>query len=362
MTSYHLVRDKAQYRGVWVFLEQRNGTLRDVSMQLIGEARRIADRRGVELSGVLPGKDVRAIAETAIEYGVDRVHLVEDPRLETYTSRPYTKVMAELIVRHRPEIVLFGASKNGRDLGGRLHAVIETGLAADCVKFDLDAEGNLDMIRPSFGGRSLAHILCKQLRPQMASARPNVFRPPSRAPGRKGEIVKEEVAITDADVDARVVEFQEFKGEQRTRIEEASILVAGGAGLGGPKPFALLQELAALLGGSVAASRKAVDAGWVPKDMQVGQTGKTVRPKLYVACGISGAVQHLAGMQESATIVAVNSDPKASIWEVSDYGVVGNLFEVIPEMIRQLKGRRRALVGEKSAEAPAVAVEASSRR
>jgi len=362
VSSYHLVRDKSQYRGVWVFLEQRGGELRDVSVQLIGEARRLADRRGVPLSGVLPGKDVRACALTAIEYGVDRVYLVENPRLATYTSRPYTKVMAELIVKHRPEIVLFGASKNGRDLGGRLHAVIETGLAADCVKFDLDAEGNLDMIRPSFGGKSLAHILCKQHRPQMASARPNVFRPPTREAGRRGEIVEEALPITDADVDARIVEFREFTGHQRKRIEEAPVLVAGGAGLAGPKPFAMLEELAGILGGSVAASRKAVDAGWVPKDMQVGQTGKTVRPKLYVACGISGAVQHLAGMQESETIVAVNSDPRASIWEVADYGVVGNLFDVVPELIRQLNGRRRAPVEEKSVEAPAVTVEASSRR
>jgi len=358
MTSYHLVRDKTQYHGVWVFLEQRNGTLRDVSQQLIGEGRRLADRLKVELCGVLPGRDVQEVAKTAIEYGVDRVYSVEDSRLAAYTSRPYTKVMAELIVRHKPEIVLFGASKNGRDLGGRLHAVIETGLAADCVKFDLDAEGNLDMIRPSFGGKSLAHILCKQHRPQMASARPNVFRPPTRQPGRQGEIVRESVPLTDADVDARIVEFREFKGHQAQKIEESPVLVAGGFGVGNPKNFGLLGELAAELGGSVAASRKAVDAGWVPKDYQVGQTGKTVRPKLYVAVGISGAVQHLAGMQESETIVAVNSDPKASIWDVADYGVVGDLFEVLPEMVRQLKMRPKAVAGGVTAGPPSVAVEA----
>ena len=362
MSSYHLVRDKTKYKGVWVFLEQRNGVLRDVSIQLIGEARRLADRRGVELCGVLPAKEADASARTAIEHGVDRVYAVEDPRLETYTSRPYTKVMAELIVKYRPEIVLFGASKNGRDLGGRLHAVIETGLAADCVKFDLDAEGNLDMIRPSFGGKSLAHILCKQLRPQMASARPNVFVLPERTPGRKGEIVHEAVPITDGDMDARVLEFREFKGGQTGKIEKADVLVSGGFGLANPKHFAMLEELAGLLGGSIAASRKAVDSGWVPKEYQVGQTGKTVRPRLYVAVGISGAVQHLAGMQESANIVAVNADPKASIWEVADYGVVGDLFEIVPEMIRQLKARPRAGAATGSAEGAVIALEAASRR
>ena len=363
MTHYALVRDKAQYRGVWVFLEQRRGALRDVSIQLIGVGRVLADRRGVPLSGALPGKEVQGAARLAIEHGVDRVHTVEDPRLETYASRPYTKVMAELIVRHRPEIVLFGASKNGRDLGGRLHAVIETGLAADCVKFDLDEDGNLDMIRPSFGGKSLAHILCKQHRPQMASARPNVFVPPRHQPGRAGEVVRESIPITDADLDARLVEFHESTGHQRVKIEEAKVLVSGGFGLGGPKAFALLKELAALLGGSVAASRKAVDAGWVPKDYQVGQTGKTVRPKLYVAVGISGAVQHLAGMQESEVIVAVNSDPKASIWEIADYGVVGDLFQVVPEMIRQLKARKgTAAAANAAAEAPSMPVEAATAR
>jgi electron transfer flavoprotein alpha subunit len=248
--------------------------------------------------------------------------------------------MAALVRKHRPEIVLFGASKNGRDLGGRLHAVIETGLAADCVKFEIDEDGNFDMIRPAYGGKSLAHILCKQHRPQMASARPNVFRVPPRQPGRKGQVVREEVPLTDKDVDARIVSFEEREGRQEHKIEEARIIVAGGFGLRDPKNFGMLGDLAAELGGSVGASRKAVDAGWVPKDYQVGQTGKTVRPALYVAVGISGAVQHLAGMQESAKIVVINSDPKAPMFEIADYGIVGDLFQVVPELIRQLRERR----------------------
>lgn len=324
-------------QGVWVFVEARRGALRDVSVQLIGEARRIADKKGAVLSGILPGWKVEPLAREAIEHGLDRVILVEDPRLETYTSRPYTKVMATLVRKYRPEIVLFGASKNGRDLGGRLHAVIDTGLAADCVRFDVTPEGYLDMIRPAFGGRSLAHIHCEKHRPQMASARMNVFRMPPNDPSRNGEIVREHVEITDADVDAKIVKFVETAKHEVSKIDEAKILVSGGFGLGDPKNFAMLEELASLLGGAVASSRKPVDSGWVPKAVQVGQTGKTVRPDLYVAIGISGAVQHLAGMQESKKIVAINIDPKAAIFEVADYGIVGDLFEIVPELIRQLK-------------------------
>jgi electron transfer flavoprotein alpha subunit len=338
------------YRGVWVFLEQRFGALRDVSIELVGEARKIADRLDVSLVGILPGHKVDALARDAIQYGVDRVIVVDHPLLETYVSRPYTKVMAALIRRHKPEIVLFGATKNGRDLGGRLHAVIETGLAADCVRFQIDDDGNLDMIRPSFGGKSLAHILCRKHRPQMASARRNVFVAPPKDPTRTGEIVQETVELSEADVDARLLEFKEFRGETRLLPEDADIVVAGGFGLGDPKHFAMIRDLCGTLGGALAASRKAVDAGWVPKDYQVGQTGKTVRPKVYFAIGISGAVQHLAGMQESDTIVAINVDPKAPIFDVCDYGIVGDLFAVVPELIRQIRERKG-----KAVEVPAAA-------
>jgi len=333
-------QDKSEHKGVWVFLEARRGRLRDVSRQLLGVARGLAAQRGSDVSGVLPGWNAESFAREAIEYGADRVYLVEDPRLETYTSRPFTKVMATLIGRHKPEIMLFGATKNGRDLGGRLHAVIETGLAADCVKLEIDEDGNLDMIRPSFGGKSLAHILCKQHRPQMASARPNVFPIPPRQPGRKGDIVRETVEITDVDIDAKIVRFEEHRGHKGSPIEDARIVVSGGFGLRDPKNFRLLEELAKELGGAVAASRKAVDAGWVPKDYQVGQTGRTVRPKLYVAVGISGAVQHLAGMQESEKILAINLDHKAPMFEVCDYGIVGDLFRVVPELTRQIRERK----------------------
>jgi electron transfer flavoprotein alpha subunit len=337
VTDGHVLEDKAHFHGVWVFLEHRKQGLRDVSTQLIGEGRRLADLRHTTLTGVLPGHGIEDLAKHAIGYGLDRVIVVDDPMLEIYASRPFAQVMAELIRRHKPEIVLYGASKNGRDLGGRLHAILETGLAADCVKFEIDADGNLDMIRPSFGGKSLAHILCKKHRPQMASVRRNVFIAPVHDPARTGEVVHEAVHLSPSDVDATLLEFQEFTKEGGLRPEEAAIVVSGGYGLRDPKNFAMLQELADLLGGAVAASRKAVDSGWVPKMLQVGQTGMTVRPKLYIAVGISGAVQHLAGMQESEKIAVINLDPKAPLFEIADFGIVGDLFEVVPEMVRQLR-------------------------
>ena len=348
MTNGHVLEDKTHFRGVWVFLEGRAGGLRDVSTQLIGEGRRLADLRGTPLTGILPGHGVDALAKHAIGYGLDRVIVVDDPMLEIYRSRPYAQVMAQLIRRQKPEIVLFGASKNGRDLGGRLHAILETGLAADCVKFDIDAEGNLDMIRPSFGGKSLAHILCKKHRPQMASVRRNVFVAPRHDPDRRGEIVVERVDLSPQDLDAKLLEFHEFTKEGGLRPEEAEIVVSGGYGIGDPKNFQLLQDLADRLGGAIAASRKAVDSGWVPKTLQVGQTGMTVRPKLYIAVGISGAVQHLAGMQESDKIVVINIDPKAPLFEIADYGIVGDLFEVVPELIRQLDELKRGGVAARS--------------
>jgi len=327
-------------RGVWVFLEQRRGKLRDISIQLMGEGRRIADEMNSELAGVLPGWKVEGLANEAIEYGVDKVYLVEDPILVSYLSRPFSKVMVTLIRRYKPSVVLYGASKNGRDLGGRVHAIIETGLAADCVKFEVTKEGNLDMIRPAYGGRSLAHIVCANHRPQMGSARANVFKKAVRVPGRRGEVYKEMVQFNESDKDTKLVEFIESSGKDGAKIDEASVVVAGGFGLKSQSNFRMLDEMAGLMGGSVAASRKAVDAGWMPKERQVGQTGKTVRPDVYWAVGISGAVQHLAGMQESLKIVAINSDPNAAIFELADYGIVGDLFQVVPAIIEQLKRGR----------------------
>lgn len=332
------------FRGVWIYLEERFHRIREPSLQLVGEGRKMADRLGVELSGLLLGSGAEGLEDAALAYGLDRLYVVDHPLLAHYNPAAHTQAVAQLVRRHNPEIVLYAATKNGRDLGGRLHAVIHTGLAADCVAFAIDDERNLDMIRPSFGGKSLAHILCKNHRPQMASVRPNVFKIPPKVEVPHGEVVREAVEISEADIQSRMVEFLEVKGEASSRLEEAEVIVAGGFGLRDPAHFRMLRELADLLGGTVAASRKAVDAAWVPKALQVGQTGKTVRPRLYFAVGISGAVQHLAGMQESEKIVAINKDASAPIFKVANYGIVGDLFQVVPELVRQLRGQPRARV------------------
>ncbi len=329
-----------QYRGIWVYLEHRNGAIFKGSIQLIGEGGRIAKELGTELSGVLLGHGIRDLAQEAIEYGVETVILGEHDVLKEYSPNAYCLALAKLVKRRKPEVVLFSASKNGRALAGRLHAEIETGLAADCTAFEVTDEGLLAMIRPAFGGRSLAHILCKEHRPQMASARPNVFAIPARDPSRRGRVSRARLRLSPSDIDTEIVAFEEFPDVQEVKLEDSAIVVAGGYGMRGPENFRILRDLARELGGAVAASRKAADSGWVPKEIQVGQTGKTVRPRLYFAVGISGAVQHLAGMQESDVIVAVNKDPRAPIFEIADYGIVGDLFQIVPKMIEELRAMK----------------------
>ncbi|MCK4948669.1 MAG: electron transfer flavoprotein subunit alpha/FixB family protein [Thermoplasmata archaeon] len=329
-------------KGVMVFIEFRRDHIRRGSIQLIGEGRRIADILGVKLSGALLGHGVKKYAKEAIQYGLDKVHLVEHPILASYAASPYSKVMVELVEKYKPEIMLLAATKNGRELGGRFYVHLQTGLAADCTAFRVSKGKNLVMIRPAFGGKSLAHIMCKKTRPQMATARPNVFTEPERDPKRKGRIIKENVKLGPEDVDAKMVQFIAHMEDEATRLADADVIVAGGHGIRKADTFGTLQELADVLGGTVGGSRKVVDLRWLSKDRQVGQTGKTVRPNVYVAIGISGAVQHLAGMQESEKIVAINNDPEAEIFKIADFGIVGDLFEIVPEMIRQIKERRPA--------------------
>ena len=331
--------ETGEYKGVMVFLEHRKNKLRNASIQLIGEGRRLADMLGQELSGALLGKGVENLAGEAIQFGCDKVHYIEHDLLENYAPRPYAKALAELVQKRKPDALLFGATMNGREVAGRLHAYTHTGLAADCTAFDITEDGYLEMIRPAFGGKSLAHIICKKTKPQMASARPNVFPAPDKDPARKGEILKETVQLTQEDIDTRCLEVVEHE-EEADMLSKSEIVISGGYGLKKKENFALLEELAELLHGVIGASRKIVDIGWFPRERQIGQTGKTIRPRLYFAIGISGAVQHLVGMNRSEKIVAINADPKASIFEVADYGIIGNLFEVLPEMIRQLKAMK----------------------
>ncbi|NLW22150.1 MAG: electron transfer flavoprotein subunit alpha/FixB family protein [Tissierellia bacterium] len=325
-----------EYRGVWVLAEQREGQLLDVSIELLGEGRRIADKLNTQLTAILLGYRVDNLAGDLIKYGADTVIYGVNKLLDTYTTEAYTKVICDLIRGRKPEIILIGATNIGRDLGPRISSRIHTGLTADCTGLDIDLENRrLLQTRPAFGGNLMATIICPNHRPQMATVRPGVFEKAKYDDTRQGNIEKFTPNLKEEDIRARVVEVVKEKGSE-LKLEEASVIVAGGRGLGGPEGFKLLEELAEKLGGVVGASRAVVDANWIDKSHQVGQTGKTVRPDLYIACGISGAVQHLAGMQNSKYIVAINKDKDAPIFNVAHYGIVGDLYEVLPELIKAL--------------------------
>jgi len=327
--------DLEAYRGVWVAVETQDGAPAHVSLELLGQGRELADDLDVPLSALLAGSDVADGADELIAHGADVVHLVEHPLLERYNTDGYVKVAAELIERYKPEIVLFGATNNGRDWAGALATRLGTGLTADCTGLTIDRdERRLLQTRPAFGGNIMATIITPRHRPQMATVRPKVF-PVRPAPDHEGRVVREEVDLVDTDLLAVLKEFIPSKAE--FNIAEARIIVSGGRGLGKPEHFTKIYALAEALGGAVGASRAAVDAGWIPYPHQVGQTGRTVRPRLYVACGISGAIQHLAGMKTSEYIIAVNKDRNAPIFDFADFGIVGDLHEVVPELTKMLQ-------------------------
>lgn len=325
-----------EYEGVWVFAEQRDGNLMNVSIELLGEGRKIADELGTELTAILLGRNVKNLAEKLVKYGADKVLYADSPHLEVYTTDGYTKVICDLIKTRKPEIMLIGATNIGRDLGPRISARIHTGLTADCTRLDVDLENRrLMQTRPAFGGNLMATIICPNHRPQMSTVRPGVMEKAKYDENRKGEIEVFDPQLNEEDIRAKVVEYVKEKKAQ-VKLEEAPIIVSGGRGLGNPEGFKLIEELAEKLGGVVGASRATVDAGWIEQSHQVGQTGKTVRPGLYIACGISGAIQHLAGMQDSKIIIAINKDKDAPIFQVADYGIVGDVYEVLPELIEGL--------------------------
>lgn len=328
--------DISDYEGVWVFAEQREGNLLNIAIELLGEGRKIADKLGVELSAVLLGNNVDSLADKLIKYGADKVIYADHELLDTYTTDAYTKVICELINERKPEIMLIGATNIGRDLGPRISARIHTGLTADCTRLDVDLENRrLMQTRPAFGGNLMATIITPNHRPQMATVRPGVMEKAPYDETRKGTVEKLTPQLTKADIKARVLETVKG-GKPVVKLEEAKIIVSGGRGLGDPEGFKLIEQLAEKLGAVVGASRATVDAGWIDHAHQVGQTGKTVRPDLYIACGISGAIQHLAGMKESKCIVAINKDKNAPIFQVADYGIVGDLYEILPELISAL--------------------------
>ena len=331
--------NKADFNGVWVFAEQREGQLQKVSLELLGEGRKIADKLGSKLTALLIGNKVQNLVEDLSRHGADEVLVVDAPELEHYTTDGYTKAICELANAKKPNIIFIGATFIGRDLGPRVAARLETGLTADCTSLDVDVEsGDLLATRPAFGGNLMATIVCPDHRPQMATVRPGVFE---KLPlGENDAIVENvEVKFNSNDIRTKIVEIiKEHK--DIVDISEANVLVAGGRGIGSEENFKILKELAEVMNGSIAASRAAVEKGWVDKDYQVGQTGKTVRPNIYVACGISGAIQHAAGMQDSDMIIAINKDANAPIMKIADYAIVGDVNKVVPEFIAQLKAMK----------------------
>ncbi len=328
--------DISKYKGVWVFAEQREGKLLNVAVELLGEGRKIADKLGVTLTAILLGNKVDEVAEKLVKYGADVVLYAEGELLETYTTDGYTKVISDLVKERKPEIILIGATNIGRDLGPRLSARVHTGLTADCTRLEIDEEDDkLLMTRPAFGGNLMATIVCPDHRPQMSTVRPGVMERAKYDENRKGKIELIDVRLTEEDIKAKVENVVK-SGKAEVPLEEAKIIVAGGRGLGTQEGFELVEKLAEKLGGVVGASRATVDAGWIEHSHQVGQTGKTVRPKLYIACGISGAIQHLAGMQEAECIIAINKNPDAPIFKIADYSIVGDVTEIIPAMLEAL--------------------------
>ena len=325
----------ADYNGVWVFAEQREGHLEKVSLELLGEGRKIADKLGVKLTALLLGSGLKDLGKGLRNHGADEVLVVDNKELEHYTTDGYTKVICDLVNKRKPGILFIGATFIGRDLGPRVAARLETGLTADCTSLDVDiTNGNLLATRPAFGGNLMATIVCPDHRPQMATVRPGVFEKLEEEE-KEGGVEEIPVNLSSEDIRTKVLEIVK-ENKEIVDISEANFIVAGGRGMGSQENFKLLYELAEALGGVVAASRAAVDKGWLDKAYQVGQTGKTVRPNIYIACGISGAIQHVAGMQDSDLIIAVNKDESAPIMKIADYGIVGDIVKVIPQMIAEV--------------------------
>ncbi|MDD5038220.1 MAG: electron transfer flavoprotein subunit alpha [Dehalococcoidales bacterium] len=324
------------HRGIWVFAEQQDGKLKSVSYELLSKGKELADALKTELCAVCLGHNVRDI-EQLIACGADKVYLVEDASLAYHQEDLYAGELARLIREHEPEIVIAGATPLGRAFVPRVAAILKTGLTADCTDLEVDTEKRLLLqTRPAFGGNIMATIICQTKRPQMATVRPRVFKQSMSDRKSMGQIIKVDFNKESLISRTKLVSFVKDLNE-RVKIEDADIVVAGGRGLGKAENFQLLAELAAAIGAAVGSSRPPVDEGWISYPHQVGQTGKTVCPRLYIACGISGAVQHLAGMQTSDTIVAINNDPNAPIFEVATYGIVGDLFQVVPVLIARLK-------------------------
>jgi len=328
--------DLGLYKDVWVFAEQRDNKLMNVVFELLGEATKLAKIRNSKVCAILCGHNANDLVNELYEYGADVVYYADDERLRLYTTDGYAKVIGDAIDEYKPEIVLLGATHIGRDLGPCLAVKCNTGLTADCTKLAIDeTTGGILQTRPAFGGNLMATIICPEHRPQMSTVRPGVMEKREQEVGKRGELVKLKVKLSDSDLRTKVLEVVKSVNE-KVDLTSAKVIVSGGMGLGNADGFKLLRELADKLGGTIGASRAAVDSGWIDHSFQVGQTGTTVKPNIYFACGISGAIQHVAGMQNADLIVAINTDENAPIFEIADIGIVGDLYKVIPEIINNL--------------------------
>jgi electron transfer flavoprotein alpha subunit len=332
---------EAKTKDLWVYMEtEENGTAKNVGIELLTPAKDMAAKQGGTLTAVVIGSHVDAAVKTAEAYGAERVIVVEGDEYAQYSTDAYCHAMCTLIEKYGPSSLLIGATNDGRDLAPRIACRLKTGLTADCTALDIDEEsGNVAWTRPAFGGNLMATILCPDHRPQIGTIRPGVFKKGDSADGR-AKVIREEIHMDKKDIRTRIVELIREMESDKVDLEGAEIIVSGGRGVGGPNGFGPVKELAKALGASVGASRAAVDAGWISYSHQVGQTGKTVAPRLYIACGISGAIQHLAGMSGSDVIVAINKDPDAPIFGAADYGVVGDLFEVLPVLTQEVMKAR----------------------
>lgn len=329
-------------KDIYVVVEQVDGVVQKVGIELIGIASKLAADLGEKVVAVLLGSKVKGLADNLIQHGADKVICVEDPMLDVYATEPYTKALNAIVEAKKPNIVLYGATSIGRDLAPRVSARVHTGLTADCTKLEIDPETKLLlMTRPAFGGNIMATIICKEHRPQMATVRPGVMQALAKDESRKGEVEDFKVEFVPEDMNIKIREVVKSKNA-KVDITEAKVLVSGGRGIGSAEYFDVLKELADELDGLVTSSRANVDAGWIGRERQVGQTGKTVRPDLYMACGISGAIQHLAGMEDSEFIVAINKDPNAPIFDVADLGVVGDLHKIIPILIEKIRALKES--------------------
>ncbi len=328
------------YKNIWVFIETECGKAKNVGYELLNVARPLAQQKGCPLVAVVIGKDIENVAKDAICYGADSAIIVDGPEYEYYTTDAFAKALVTLVEKYRPETLMIGATNNGRDMGPRVSCRLKTGLTADCTEIGIDEDtGNIAWTRPTFGGNLMATIMCPDNRPQMGTVRPGVFKKGAYDKDRTGEIIREDIHVPAEDIRTKLVE-RVNEVTEAINLEEAEVIVAGGRGVGSAENFKLLEELAAELDATLGCSRPAVDAGWMPYVHQVGQSGKTVAPRLYFAIGISGAIQHLTGIAGSDTVIAVNKDPDAPIFDVADYGIVGDLNEVVPALTEAIKARK----------------------